>query len=46
MGARHNPNFRRLLVAFDGSPHSKRAVEVALQLSAGLDAEVVVLAVA
>ncbi len=46
MGARHNPYFRRLLVGFDGSPQAERAVEVAMQLSACLDAEVVVFAVA
>jgi nucleotide-binding universal stress UspA family protein len=46
MRARHNPYFRRLLVAFDGSPQSKKAVEVAMQLSACLDAEIVVFAVA
>jgi nucleotide-binding universal stress UspA family protein len=46
MGARHNPYFRRLLVGFDGSTQAKKAVEVAMQLSECLDAEIVVFAVA
>jgi nucleotide-binding universal stress UspA family protein len=46
MGARHNPCFRKLLVGFDGSPQAEKAVEVAMQLSECLDAEVVVFAVA
>jgi nucleotide-binding universal stress UspA family protein len=46
MGARHNPYFRKLLVGFDGSPESEKAVEVAMQLSECLDATVVVFAVA
>lgn len=46
MGARHNPYFRRLLVGFDASPQAEKAVEVAMQLSGCLDAEVVVFAVA
>jgi len=46
MDARHNPCFRKLLVGFDNSLQAKKAVEVAMQLSECLDAEVVVFAVA
>jgi len=46
MAARHNPCFRKLLVGFDNSLQAKKAVEVAMQLSECLDAEVVVFAVA
>ncbi len=46
MGARHNPYFRKLLVGFDASPQAERAVEVAMQLSQCLDAEIVLFAVA
>jgi nucleotide-binding universal stress UspA family protein len=46
MGARHNRYFRKLLVGFDASPQAEKAVEVAMQLSQCLDAEIVLFAVA
>lgn len=42
----HNPHFRRLLVGYDGSKESEKAVDVALSFAASVDASVLVLAVA
>jgi nucleotide-binding universal stress UspA family protein len=43
---RHSPQFRRILVGYDGSAQADRAIDVALSLAQCLDARVVVFAVA
>ena len=45
-GRRHNPHFRKILVGYDGSEASERAVDVAIDLAQCTDAEIMVLAVA
>ncbi len=45
-GKRQNPHFRKLLVGYDGSPQSEKAVDIALSLAECLDATVLVFAVA
>lgn len=45
-GKRHNPHFRKLLVGYDGSNESEKAVDVALSLAECVDASVLVFAVA
>jgi nucleotide-binding universal stress UspA family protein len=45
-GKRHNPHFRRLLVGYDGSAQSEKAVDMALSLAECLDATVLIFAVA
>jgi len=45
-GRRQNPYFRKILVGYDGSPASERAVDVAISLAQCTDAEILVLAVA
>ena len=45
-GRRHNPQFRKLLVGYDGSPQSDKAVDVALSLADCVDSAVLVFAVA
>jgi nucleotide-binding universal stress UspA family protein len=45
-GKRHNPHFRRLLVGYDGSPQSDKAVDVALSLASCVDATVLIFSVA
>jgi len=45
-GKRHNPHFRRLLVGYDGSSESEKAVEMALSLAQCLDASILIFAVA
>jgi nucleotide-binding universal stress UspA family protein len=45
-GKRQNPHFRKLLVAYDGSPQSEKAVDVAFSLAECLDATVLIFAVA
>jgi len=37
-GKRHNPHFRKLLVGYDGSKESEKAVDVALSLAECVDA--------
>ena len=45
-GKRQNAHFRHLLVGYDGSPQSEKAVEVALSLADCIDSTVLVFAVA
>jgi nucleotide-binding universal stress UspA family protein len=45
-GRRHNPYFRKILVGYDGSPQSEKAVDVAVSLAQCVDATVLVFAVA
>jgi nucleotide-binding universal stress UspA family protein len=45
-GRRHNPFFRKILVGYDGSPQSEKAVDVGLSLARCIDATVLVFAVA
>ncbi len=45
-GKRHNVNFRRMLVGYDGSPQSEKAVDVALSLAECIDSTVLIFAVA
>jgi nucleotide-binding universal stress UspA family protein len=45
-GRRHNPYFRKILVGYDGSEPSERAVDVAISLARCTDAEILVMAVA
>ncbi|MFB3916342.1 MAG: universal stress protein [Terriglobales bacterium] len=45
-GRRHNPHFRRILVAYGGSAHSEKAVHVAIELARCLDAKVLIFSVA
>ena len=44
-GKRHNPHFRKLLVGYDGSKESEKAVDVALSWADCVDASVLVFAV-
>jgi nucleotide-binding universal stress UspA family protein len=45
-GKRQNAYFRKLLVGYDGSPQSEKAVDVAFSLAESLDATVLIFAVA
>jgi nucleotide-binding universal stress UspA family protein len=45
-GKRHNAHFQHLLVGYDGSPQSEKAVEVALSLAECIDSTVLIFAVA
>lgn len=45
-GKRHNPHFRRLLVGYDGSPESDKAVDVAFSLAECVDCTVLIFSVA
>ena len=45
-GRRHNAHFRRILIGYDGSPESEKAVEIAFSLAGCMDAKVQILAVA
>lgn len=45
-GKRQNPHFRKLLVGYDGSPQSDKAVDVALSLAECMDSTVLIFAVA
>ena len=45
-GQRHNTQFRKLLVGYDGSPPSEKAVDIAFSLAKCLDATVLIFAVA
>ncbi|MGA8439056.1 MAG: universal stress protein [Candidatus Sulfotelmatobacter sp.] len=45
-GKRHNPHFRRLLVGYDGSPESDKAVDVAFSLAECVDSTVLIFSVA
>jgi len=45
-GRRHNAHFRRMLIGYDGSPQSEKAVEIAFSLATCIDSTVLVLAVA
>ncbi len=45
-GRRHTAHFRKILVGYDGSESSERAVDVAIDLAQCTDAEILVLAVA
>jgi nucleotide-binding universal stress UspA family protein len=45
-GKRQNPYFRKLLVGYDGSAQSEKAVDIAFSLAACLDATVLIFAVA
>ena len=45
-GKRHNAHFRHMLVGYDGSPQSEKAVEVAFSLADCIDATVLIFAVA
>jgi nucleotide-binding universal stress UspA family protein len=45
-GHRHNTHFRKLLVGYDGSPQSDKAVDIAFSLAGCLDATVLIFAVA
>ena len=42
-GKRQNAYFRKLLVGYDGSPQSEKAVDVAFSLAECLDATVLIL---
>jgi hypothetical protein len=46
IGKRHNLHFRKLLVGYDGSPQSEKAVDIAFSLAERLDATVLIFAVA
>ncbi len=45
MGARYNYYFRKLLVGFDDSPQSKKAVDVAMDLAECMDAKLLAFSV-
>jgi nucleotide-binding universal stress UspA family protein len=45
-GKRHNPHFRKLLVGYDGSKESDKAVDVAFSLAECMDSSVLIFAVA
>ena len=45
-GRRQNVHFRRMLVGYDGSPQSDKAVEVAFSLAECIDSTVLIFAVA
>jgi nucleotide-binding universal stress UspA family protein len=45
-GRRRNAHFRRMLIGYDGSPQSEKAVELAFSLAQCIDSTVLVLAVA
>ena len=45
-GRRHNEHFRRILVAYDGSQQSEKAVDLAFSLAECVDAAILVFAVA
>jgi nucleotide-binding universal stress UspA family protein len=45
-GRRHNAHFRRILAAYDGSPQSEKAVELAFSLAESVDASILIFAVA
>jgi nucleotide-binding universal stress UspA family protein len=45
-GRRHTAHFRKILVGYDGSEASERAVDVAISLAQCTDAEILVLAIA
>lgn len=45
-GKRHNALFRHMLVGYDGSPQSEKAVEVAFSLAECIDSTVLIFAVA
>ena len=45
-GRRHNAHFRRMLIGYDGSPQSEKAVELAFSLAQCVDSTVLVFAVA
>jgi nucleotide-binding universal stress UspA family protein len=45
-GKRHNAHFRHMLVGYDGSPQSEKAVEVAFSLADCIDSSVLIFAVA
>ena len=45
-GKRQNTQFRKLLVGYDGSPQSEKAVDIAFSLAECLDATVLIFAVA
>jgi len=45
-GKRHNPHFRKLLVGYDGSKESEKAVDVAFSLAECMDSSVLIFAVA
>jgi nucleotide-binding universal stress UspA family protein len=45
-GRRHNAHFRRMLIGYDGSPQSEKAVELAFSLAECIDSTVLILAVA
>jgi nucleotide-binding universal stress UspA family protein len=45
-GKRHNAHFRHMLVGYDGSPQSEKAVEVAFSLADCIDSTVLIFAVA
>jgi nucleotide-binding universal stress UspA family protein len=45
-GRRHNAHFRRMLIGYDGSPQSDKAVELAFSLAQCVDSTVLVFAVA
>lgn len=45
-GRRHNPHFQKILVGYDGSSQSDKAIDVALSLAACIDCTVLIFAVA
>jgi nucleotide-binding universal stress UspA family protein len=45
-GRRHDPHFRKIVVGYDGSVPSERAVDIAINLAHCTDSKIVVLAVA
>jgi nucleotide-binding universal stress UspA family protein len=45
-GKRHNAHFQHMLVGYDGSPQSEKAVEVAFSLADCIDSTVLIFAVA